>query len=67
MERTIFIDTDSVRPTQFDLSDEDRELLYREGRRAATEFLDGDERGQEPWDFARYVERHRSGDPGSAA
>ena len=67
VERTIFIDTDSVRPTQFDLSDEDRELLYREGRRAATEFLDGDERGQEPWDFARYVERHRSGDPGSAA
>ena len=67
VERTIFIDTDSVRPTQFDLSDEDRELLYREGRRAATEFLDGDGRGQEPWDFARYVERHRSGDPGSAA
>ena len=61
VERTIFIDTDAVRPTQFDLSDEDRELLYRKGRRAATEFLDGDGRGQEPWDFRRYVQRHRSG------
>ena len=61
VERTIFIDTDAVRPTQFDLSDEDRDLLYRKGRKAATEFLDGDERGQEPWDFRRYVERHRSG------
>ena len=66
VERTIFIDTDAVRPTQFDLSDEDRELLYRKGRKAATEFLDGDERGQEPWDFRRYVERHRSGPAGSA-
>lgn len=61
VERTIFIDTAAVRPTQFDLSDEDRELLYRKGREAATEFLDGDERGQEPWDFRRYVERHRRG------
>ena len=61
VERTIFIDTDAVRPTQFDLSDEDRDLLYRKGRKAATEFLDGDGRGQEPWDFRRYVERHRSG------
>lgn len=61
VERTIFIDTAAVRPTQFDLSDEDRELLYRKGRKAATEFLDGDERGQEPWDFVRYVARHRSG------
>src|SRR5699024_7043514 len=61
VERTIFIDTDAVRPTQFHLSDEDRDLLYRKGRRAATEFLDGDEREQEPWDFRRYVERHRSG------
>ena len=61
VERTIFIDTAAVRPTQFDLSDEDRDLLHRKGRKAATEFLDGDERGQEPWDFRRYVERHRSG------
>jgi NTE family protein len=61
VERTIFIDTAAVRPTQFDLSDEERELLYRKGRKAATEFLDGDESGQEPWDFARYVARHRDG------
>jgi NTE family protein len=65
VERTIFIDTAAVRPTQFDLSEEDRELLYRKGRKAATEFLDGDERGQEPWDFRKYVERHRSGPAGT--
>ncbi|QNN83619.1 patatin-like phospholipase family protein [Brachybacterium sp. Z12] len=57
--RTIFIDTDAVRPTQFDLSDEERELLYRKGRKAATAFLDGDHE-QEAWDFERYVERYRS-------
>ena len=56
--RTIFIDTAAVRPTQFDLSEDERELLYREGRKAATRFLDGDET-HEAWDFKRYVERFR--------
>jgi len=57
--RTIFIDTDAVRPTQFDLSEEDRELLYRKGRRAAVSFLDGDDE-QEPWDFEAYKARFRA-------
>ena len=57
--RTIFIDTDAVRPTQFDLSAEDRELLYRKGRIAATTFLDGDE-NQPAWDFETYTARFRT-------
>ena len=57
--RTIFIDTAAVRPTQFDLSEDERELLYREGRTAATKFLDGDE-SHEAWDFGRYVARFRA-------
>ena len=58
--RTIFIDTDAVRPAQFDLSESERELLYTKGRQAATDFLDGDD-GQEAWDFDRYRERFRTG------
>ncbi|HEX7350849.1 patatin-like phospholipase family protein [Brachybacterium sp.] len=57
--RTIFIDTAAVKPTQFDLTDEDRELLYRKGRKAATAFLDGDHE-QEPWDFEAYKARFRA-------
>ena len=57
--RTIFIDTDAVRPTEFDLSAEQREQLYRKGRNAATAFLDGDHE-QEPWDFDAYVRRFRT-------
>ena len=56
--RTIFIDTAAVRPTQFDLSAQDRELLYRTGRQAVTDFLDGDHE-QEPWDLAAYTHRFR--------
>ncbi|WP_114854234.1 patatin-like phospholipase family protein [Brachybacterium sp. YJGR34] len=63
--RTIFIDTDAVRPTEFDLEEESREQLYRSGRQAATSFLDGDD-DHEPWDFARYVETFRGGRPASS-
>jgi NTE family protein len=59
LARTIFIDTGKVRTTQFDLSDADREMLYENGRAAATAFLDGT--GTTPgWDFGRYVAEHRS-------
>ena len=58
--RTIFIDTDAVRPSQFDLSEAERELLYAKGRQAATDFLDGDD-DQEAWDFDRYREQFRTG------
>lgn len=57
--RTIFVDTDAVRATQFDLSEAERELLYEKGREAATGFLDGDDE-QEPWDFERYVQQFRA-------
>ncbi|MBK0330741.1 patatin-like phospholipase family protein [Brachybacterium sp. MASK1Z-5] len=58
--RTIFIDTSFVKPTQFDLTDEDREKLYRTGRQAATDFLDGTAT-REGWDFEEYVARYRTG------
>lgn len=58
--RTIFIDTSFVKPTQFDLSDEDREKLYRTGRQAALDFLDGTAT-REGWDFQEYVSRFRTG------
>lgn len=58
VERTIFIDTDAVRPTAFDLTEEERELLHRKGRAAATDFLDG-AHDQEPWDFEQYTRRFR--------
>lgn len=57
--RTIFIDTESVRPTEFDLSDADRELLYRNGRQAASDFLDGTD-SRPAWDFDRYVAAYRT-------
>ena len=57
--RTIFIDTAAVRPTQFDLSDAEREMLYRQGRKAATTFLDGDDE-QPAWDFEAYKARFRT-------
>lgn len=57
--RTIFIDTAAVRPTQFDLSDADEELLYRSGRQAAEKFLDGNQTNA-AWDFDRYIATYRS-------
>jgi NTE family protein len=60
--RTIFVDTGQVRTTQFDLSEADREMLYDNGRSAATKFLDGtDERAG--WDFDRYITEHRPIEP----
>lgn len=56
--RTIFVDTGGVRTTQFDLDAEDREMLYRNGRRAAIEFLDGSDR-RPAWDFDAYIAKHR--------
>ncbi|MFE5774755.1 patatin-like phospholipase family protein [Brachybacterium sp. NPDC056505] len=61
--RTIFVDTSFVKPTQFDLTDEDREKLYRTGRQAAIDFLDGTAT-REGWDFARYVRTYRAGAAG---
>lgn len=57
--RTIFIDTSAVRSTQFHLSAADQELLYRTGRRAATEFLDG-KGTRKAWNFEAYKARFRA-------
>lgn len=56
--RTIFIDTGKVRTTQFDLTEADRDMLYRNGRHAAITFLDGSE-GTPGWNFDRYISEFR--------
>jgi NTE family protein len=58
LDRTIFVTTDGVRSTDFDMSKETAEMLYERGRAAATAFLDGDGR-QPPWDFQDYLDRYR--------
>ena len=58
IDRTIFVDTGKVRTTDFDLSTEDREMLYQNGRKAAIEFLEGSDR-RPAWDFDAYVAKHR--------
>ncbi len=56
VERTIFVDTDGVRSTDFSLDRGRAEDLFERGRRAATAFLDGD--GTRPaWDFEAYKRR----------
>lgn len=52
LARTMFVDTLSVRATDFDLGADDREALFRNGREAALEFLAG-------WDFERYLADYR--------
>lgn len=56
--RTIFVDTGTIRTTDFGLIREDREFLYRRGRAAAENFLDGTPTRQ-AWDFDSYIAAHR--------
>jgi NTE family protein len=56
--RTIFVDTGGVRATDFDVSAEAAEQMYRAGRDAAEAFLDGDS-DRDPWDFDAYKKRFR--------
>jgi NTE family protein len=58
LARTIFIDTDGVRATDFDMSSATADALYESGRAAATAFLDGDDRHQ-AWDFDQYIRTYR--------
>ena len=51
-ERTIAIPTLGVRTTEFDLSTERRDALYKSGVRAAQDFF-------KSWDFNSYVRKHR--------
>lgn len=57
--RTIFVDTFGVKATDFNLTPETAERLFESGRRAATTFLDGDDRHPK-WDFEDYKQRWRS-------
>ena len=51
--RTIFIDTADIAATDFELTQDQRVLLFAYGRKAATELLDGAP-GQPPWNWDRY-------------
>ena len=53
LARTIFVDTDKVRATDFAIDDATQELLYQNGRSAASRFL-------QTWDFAKYLQTYRS-------
>ena len=50
VERTIFVDTDGVQATDFDLDRATADLLYQNGRTAARKFLD-------TWDWDAYLAR----------
>lgn len=52
--RTMLIPTGNITSTQFELSDDDKEFLYRSGIEAAHQFLDR-------WDFEWYKAKYRSG------
>lgn len=58
--RTIFVDTFGVKATDFGLTAATTQRLFDSGRRAATAFLDGDDR-QPRWDFEEYKKHWRSG------
>ena len=57
--RTMFVDTQGVRATDFDIGRADQQRLFDNGRHAAEKFLDGGP-GREPWNFEAYVERYRA-------
>jgi len=48
--QTIVIDTGAVRATDFDLDRDTQDLLFRKGRQAALDFLNGAP-GQPGWDW----------------
>ncbi len=57
--RTIVIDIGTVRATDFDLDRDAQDLLFRKGREAALDFLDGAP-GQPAWDWEAYKRAYRS-------
>jgi Predicted esterase of the alpha-beta hydrolase superfamily len=54
LDRTMFVDTGSVKSTDFDIDPTTQEVLFTNGRAAAGTFLAG-------WNFGRYVKEFRSG------
>jgi NTE family protein len=57
--RTIVVDTGTVRATDFNLDRDTQDLLFRKGREAALNFLDGAP-GQPAWDWETYKRTYRS-------
>lgn len=57
LARTIFVDTAKVKATDFGIDTATQDLLYQNGRAAATRFL-------QTWDFGSYVQSFRSAGPG---
>ena len=57
--RTIVIDTGTIRATDFDLDRDTQDLLFRKGREAALNFLDGTP-WQPGWDWEAYKRTYRS-------
>ena len=53
IDRTIFVDCGQVQATDFDLDQATQDMLFDNGRRAATKFL-------KTWNFDTYVRTHRS-------
>ncbi|MGH3485022.1 MAG: patatin-like phospholipase family protein [Nocardioidaceae bacterium] len=56
--RTIFVDTGTIRATDFDLKPAQRDMLFKNGRDAANKFFDGGD-GQKPWDWKAYKREFR--------
>jgi len=54
LSRTVFVDTSGVAITNFNVKQADKDRLFDNGRRAATEFLSS-------WDFWAYVQDYRTG------
>jgi NTE family protein len=59
LARTMFVDTLGVKATDFDIDESTQDLLYENGRNAATNFLQGDDE-HKAWDFEKYVTCFRS-------
>ena len=55
LARTMFVDTGSVKATDFDLDEPTQDMLFASGRTGADKFLQG-------WDFDAYVAAFRGGD-----
>ena len=53
LARTMFVDTQQVKATDFDIDEPSQDMLFTNGERGAGKFLSG-------WDFERYVAEFRS-------
>ncbi len=51
----MFVDSANTKATDFDLDETAQDLLFENGRGAATDFLSG-------WNFESYLQECRSGD-----